>query len=124
MDTLLQDLRFALRMLAKSPGTTTIAALALALGIGASTTIFAAFIDLVLQPFPFPRIDRVVSLYEHHPQRGLDRNEVAPADYLDWKAQTRSFERLAAYLWWDCNLSGAGAAERLQGQQVGPEFFA
>ena len=113
-----QDVRFAFRMLAKSPAFTVVAVLTLALGIGANTAIFSMADAFLVRPISLPGVDRlaIVSGYQKAP--------ASAADYLDWKAQSRSFEQLAAYRQDDINLTGAGQPERVVGSYVTPDFFA
>ncbi len=123
MGTVIRDLRFALRTLARKPGFTLTVIGTLALALGANAAVFAIVDALVLNPFPVPGIERLVQLWETVPERGEDRSGVAPANFLDWQNQAQSFERLAGYSWWDANFSGHGEAERLQGTLVTPGFL-
>ncbi len=123
MGTVIRDLRFALRTLARKPGFTLTVIGTLALALGANAAVFAIVDALVLNPFPVPGIERLVQLWETVPERGEDRSGVAPANCLDWQNQAQSFERLAGYSWWDANFSGQGEAERLQGTLVTPGFL-
>ena len=123
MDTFLNDIRYAVRNLLKRPAFTIIAAITLALGIGANTAIFSSVYALLLKPLPFPDLDRVVAVWDSYPSKGVVRNEVAMANYLDWKAQNQSFEQLALYSWWSTNLTGLDAPERIQGMSVTANFF-
>ena len=123
MDTFLNDIRYAIRNLLKRPGFTLIAALTLALGIGANSAIFSAVYALLLKPLPFPELNRVVTVWDSYPAHGVRRNEVAMANYLDWQAQNRSFEQLALYRWWSANLTGIDHPERFQGFLVTANFF-
>jgi hypothetical protein len=109
-------------MLAKSPGFTVIAIVALALGIGANTAIFSVIDALLLRPLSFEDLDRLVEVWETLPKSG-DRDEVSPANLLDWKDHDYVFEHLAAYRWWDVNLTGAGEPERVDGCLVSADFF-
>src|SRR5205085_1827757 len=118
MDTLLQDLRYGLRMLGKRPGFTVVAVLTLALGIGANTAIFSMVDALLINPLPLPQVGRLVAIWEKVPSQGVERNETAVANYLDWKAQSQSFENIALYSWWNANLSGIDPPERVQGYVV------
>ncbi|HEY6119657.1 MAG TPA: ABC transporter permease [Pyrinomonadaceae bacterium] len=123
MENLVKDIRFAMRGLLKRPGFTAIAVVTLALGIGANTAIFSTINALLLKPLPFPQLDRIVALWDTVPNRGVERNEVTVANYLDWRAQNNTFEQLAIYRWWSTNLTGADAPERVQGFQVTANFL-
>jgi len=123
MSTLLQDLRYGLRMLAKSPGVTAVAVVALALGIGANTSIFTTVNALLLHPFPFEHLDRLVAVWETAPTQNEDHIALAPANFRDWREQSHSFQELAAGHGWEVNLTGTGAAERVDGYLVTPSFF-
>ena len=94
MDTLLQDIRYALRTLRQSPGFTAIAVLTLALGIGANTTIFSVANGLVIRPLPFTDAGRVDVVYRTDPKRAFDRGSLLYADLVDLRAQSRSFNGL------------------------------
>ncbi len=122
MDAFLNDIRYAIRNLVKRPAFTIIATVTLALGIGANSAIFSAVYSLLLKPLPFPEIDRVVTIWDKAPSRGYTHNEVAMANYLDWRAQNHSFEQLALYRWWSVNLTGIDTPERIQGFQVTANF--
>lgn len=123
MTTILQDLRYGLRMLAKNPGVTVVAVVALALGIGVNTSMFTTVNAMLLHPFPFEHIDRLVAVWETAPKQNEDHAAVAPANFRDFKEQSHSFEELAAGHGWEVNLTGKGAAERVDGFQVTPSFF-
>src|SRR4051794_36818685 len=97
MDTLLQDLRYGVRMLMKRPAFTAVAVLTLALGIGANTAIFSVVNAVLLRPLPYKQPDRLVQIWETNPIRGWTMNIVAPANFLDWEKRSTSFEGLAAY---------------------------
>jgi len=124
LEQLLEDVRFGLRMLRKSPGFTAVAALTLALGIGANTYIFSVVDALVFRPMEFADPGRLVALWERPPSAGVDRNELAPANFLDWKAQNHVFDHIAAQSWWDANLGGVEHPEHLHGFLVTPDYFA
>lgn len=123
MESLRSDVTYAIRNLWKRPGFTLIAVLTLALGIGANTAIFSAINALLLKPLPFPELDRVVAIWDKLPSRGMDRNEVTVANYLDWQAQSQSYENLALNRWWSANLTGIDPPERVQGFLVTANFF-
>jgi len=115
LEQLFEDIRFGLRMLRKNPGFTVVAALTLALGIGANTYIFSLADALLFRPIEFPDPGRPVALWERLPGSNIDRNELTPADFLDWKAQNHVFDRIAAQAWWDANLGGVDHPEHLYG---------
>jgi len=123
MDSLLRDLKFSARSLLKRPALTIIAILTLAIGIGANSAIFSVVNALLLKPLPFPDPDRIVALWDKVPSRGLERNEVAVPNYLDWRAQNKTFEQVGLYSWWSTNLTGTDSPERVQGFQVTPNFL-
>ena len=123
MDSLRSDVQYALRSLTKRPGFTLIAVITLALGIGANTAIFSAINALLLKPLPFPELDRVVAIWDKMPSRGVTRNEVTVANYLDWQSQSQSFDQLALNRWWSANLTGIDPPERIQGFLVTANFF-
>ena len=89
MDAFLNDIRYAFRNLIKRPAFTLIAVLTLGIGIGANTAIFSSIYALLLKPLAFPELDRVVAIWDKNPSRGVEHNEVAMANYLDWRAQNQ-----------------------------------
>src|SRR5437773_12124772 len=111
---MLNDLRYALRQLAKSPGFAAVTILTLALGIGACTAIFSVVNAVLLRPLDYPDPSRLVVIREtqlpHFPEFS-----VSPPNFLDWEKQTKSFERLAAYSGAGLNLTGEGEPQRLVG---------
>jgi putative ABC transport system permease protein len=123
MSNILQDLRYGFRMLLKSPGFTALAVLALALGIGANTAVFSVASAFLRKPVSFPNLDRLVMVLSLPAQETIFWNAVSPADYLDWKSQSRSFEQMAAWETNDFNLTGNGEPEKLVGGQVSANFF-
>ncbi len=124
LETLAQDIRFGLRMLRKNPGFTAVAALTLALGIGANTYIFSVVDATIFRPLDLSDPGRLIALWERVPSNGLDRNELSPANFIDWKAQNDVFDHIAAQSWWDANLGGVDHPEHLHGFLVTPDFFA
>ena len=92
METILQDLRYGLRMLIKRPGFTLVAVIALALGIGANTAIFSVVNAVLLRPLPFKEPARLVNIWETRPQRGVTQNSVSYANFADWRDQNSVFE--------------------------------
>jgi putative ABC transport system permease protein len=123
MRTLTQDLKYGLRMLAKDPGFTAVAVIALALGIGANTVIFSSVNAMLLHPFAFKHLDRIVAVWETVPKQNENRIKAAPANFRDWKEQSKGFDMLAAVHGWSVNLTGAAVAERVEGYQVTAGFF-
>lgn len=123
MDTLIRDMRYGFRSLLKRPGFTAIALVALALGIGANTAIFSLVNAVVLQPLPYNDPDRLVWVWGKFP--GGNRASVAPADFLDFRAQNKTFEQLAGSfsLAMPVNLTGSGEPERLSASIVTGNFF-
>lgn len=84
MQTVWQDLRYAVRVLFKNPGFSLAAVITLALGIGANTAIFSVVNTVLLKPLPFPEPERVLTLWENNIKDGLERDDVSPANFLDW----------------------------------------
>ena len=123
MFSLFSDFRYALRNLIKRPGFMAVAVITLALGIGANTAIFSAVQALLINPLPFPSQDRVVAIWDKNPSHGVEHNEVAMANYLDWRAQSQSFENLALDRWWSTNLTAGDSPERVQGFLVTANFL-
>ena len=123
LDTLLQDLRYGVRMLRKSPGVTIVTALTLALGMGANTAMFSSIDALLLHSLNFPDSDRLVALSETQPRSGFEPENVAPADYLDWKKAGTVLDSMAAYREWGTDLTGTDEPEHLHGARVSSDFF-
>src|ERR1051326_8838538 len=89
------DLKFAFRQLLKNPGSTTVAVLTLALGIGANTALFSVVNGVLLRPLPFHEHERLVTLWESNPGKGVDQHNVSPPNFADWGAQSSAFEELS-----------------------------
>src|SRR5215471_8404044 len=124
MQTLLQDLRYGARMLAKRPGFTLIAVLTLALGIGANTAIFSVVNAALLRPLPYEQPERLTVLYETNPQQGRDEMSVSYPNFIDWRAQSQSFEQLAAFRSGGVIFTGKYEPARLQAYVVSADLFA
>jgi putative ABC transport system permease protein len=125
MDTLLQDLRYGLRMLARNPGFTAVAILTLAVGIGGTTAIFSFVNAVLLRPLPYPESDRLALLAPAHSDgTPTDFTAVTPGDFLDWQAQNTTFEAMAAFSGSTFSFTGTGEPERLWGARVTNRFFA
>ena len=106
METLLQDIRFGIRMVAKSPGFAAIAIFTLALGIGANTALFSVVNGVLLNPLPYQQPDRLVALYAR--SKEFSRGSISYPNFLDWVRRQRSFSTLAAFRQEDYNLTGMG----------------
>jgi ABC-type antimicrobial peptide transport system permease subunit len=119
-----QDVRYGLRMLAKNPAFTTIAILALALGIGANTAIFSVVNAILLRPLPYKNPEQLVMVWENATHLGFPKNTPSPANFLDWRQQTTVFESMAAFAERSFNLTGVGEPERLDGRRVSANLFA
>ena len=122
LENLWSDLVYGLRMLRKNPGFATASVVTLALGIGANTTIFSIFNAVLLKPLPYADPGRLVMLWEH--PRGGAPHSVAPANFMDWREQTHSFDHVAA-VGSSSNLilTGQGDPARLKGATVSADFF-
>lgn len=123
MQNILQDIRYGARMLWKHRLATLVCAAALALGIGANTAMFSVAEAFLLHSVPLENPDRIVAMVDVRPQQNIDRNAVAPATYLDWQAQAKSFEQLSAYEWEEVNLTGNREPEKVQAFEVTANFF-
>ena len=123
MKSLWRDVGFAARVLWKNPGFTAVAVLAVALGVGANTTIFSVVNALLLRPFAYETTPRVVMVWERGVDETNNRNSVAPANYLDWRDQTKVFEELAAFGQQHFSLNEGEQPERVPGARVTPSLF-
>ena len=121
MSGLLQDLRYALRQLRKSPGFTAVAVITLALGIGANTAVFSVVDQVLLHPLPYPDSDRIVKVSQTF--EGISTGDASPANYLDWVAQNQVFSQMAASRGWQGSLSAGDRPERIRGTMTTPSFF-
>jgi hypothetical protein len=115
------DLRYALRGLRASPGFTAVALLTLAMGIGASTTIFSVANAVLLRPFPYHEPERIVRLYATNP--ATETFSVSEPDYLDWRQRVRGMSQLAAFTGRSVSLLGDGDPEQLDGLMATPSLF-
>ena len=119
---MLQELRHSFRRLVRAPGFTMTAILTLALGIGANTSIFSTVSALLLRPYPFPKLDRLVLLREGDlNQPGQDT--AAVADYFDFRAQVRAFSDIAAFRFGDFNVGTNSGTESVEGYHVSTNLF-
>jgi predicted permease len=117
LERLVQDLRFALRAMRKSPVYTTVAVATLALGIGANTAIFSVVNGVLLKPLPYHDPEHLVTILDH------GNNPIAPGNFLDWQHDSRSFDRMAAACLWGATLMGGEHAEQVSGMLVSDGMF-
>jgi putative ABC transport system permease protein len=121
---MLADLRYALRALRKSPGFTLVAALTLALGIGANSAIFSVVNAVLLRPLPYRAPEQLVTVSHYYPSlNGLEAPVSGPG-FVDYRDRTRAFDAVAVETAWRPNLTGRGDPERLTGARVSGRFFA
>jgi putative ABC transport system permease protein len=123
MQTLWQDLRYGARMLWKKPGFTFVAVITLALGIGANTAIFSVANAALLRPLPYQNPDELVMVWETAPKLGFPHNDVAPANFIDWRDQNQVFAHIAAFGGASLSLTGRGEPERIEGERVSASLF-
>jgi predicted permease len=117
------DIRYALRLLRKSPGFAAVAIATLALGIGANTAIFSTVDALLIRALPYADADRLVMVWEDASAAGFPRNTPAPGNYHDWARLNRAFAGMAATRGATANLTGDGVPEQVAGRAVTPAFF-
>ncbi len=123
METLAQDIRYAIRGIRKNLAFSAVVILTLALGIGANTAIFSLVNGVILKPLPYPNAGRLLMLWETQLSDG-SLGTVAPANFFDWRERSRSFDRMAAVdPYPDFILSGADGPRRLEGAAVSSDFF-
>jgi putative ABC transport system permease protein len=123
VETLLQDIRYGWRMLARNPGFTTIAVLTLAIGIGASTAIFSVVDTVLLRPLPYQQPDRLVLVSETLPKMSNDEIGVSAGEYQDYRDRNRSFSQVAAYESDGFNLTGVGQPLRVNAASLSASAF-
>ena len=121
MTTLMQDLRYAFRILRKSPGFAAVAVFTLALGISANTALFSVVNGVLLNPLPYPDSGQLVAVYAT--TAGVDRGPATYLNFLDWQQQTKTFSSMAMYRGQDYNVTGSGEAERLNGYMISADFL-
>ncbi|MFL6276644.1 MAG: ABC transporter permease [Blastocatellia bacterium] len=121
MQTLLQDLRYGVRMLCRQPGFTLVAVLTLAIGIGANTAIFSVVNAVLLRPLPYAEADRLIWLAERHEE--IAARWVSYPNFLDWQSRSRSFEAMAAIRGWLMTMTGSGDAQAINARLVTADYF-
>ena len=121
---MLQDVRYAVRVLRKSPTFAIVAVVTLALGIGANTAIFTIVNALLLRPLPYGDADRLVTVWQDMRARGGPADEWAtPGNYADWRNEKGLFEEIAVVTAWRPTLIGRAEPEPITGEQVSHEYF-
>lgn len=124
MNHLLQDVRFAVRTLRKSPVFAAVVLLTLALGIGANTAIFSVVDAVLLRPLPYEDSGRLVTVWQDERGRGRLADEwLTPPNFFDLRSSSESFEGMAAVMGWGPNLTGDGEPEKLTGQAISHDYF-
>jgi putative ABC transport system permease protein len=126
MTPLIQNLKFGIRLLRKSPGFACVAIFVMALGIGANTAIFSVVHAVLLEPLPFPDADRLMQIWHVPPQTsfpGMTRFAVSPANFLDWQKQNNVFDQMAVYGGAGYDITGTGKPESVFGGRVSSNFF-
>ena len=126
MGTLMQDIRYGLRVLRKSPGFAAVAIIVLALGIGANTAIFSVVNAVLLRPLPYRDPSRLMQVWHVPPPKqfpGMTMFSVSPANYLDWERQNHVFESMAIYGFRSFNLTGGDQLQALQASAVSQDFY-
>ncbi|MFZ0882948.1 MAG: ABC transporter permease [Candidatus Acidiferrales bacterium] len=121
MESLIQDLKYAVRMLIKSPSFTAIAILTLALGIGANTALFSVVNGVLLRPLPYAQPDRLVVLSEK--SHNFESSSISYPNFLDWQRSNSAFSSIAAYRSDDFNITGSGEPERVRVGMISAGFF-
>jgi putative ABC transport system permease protein len=119
--SILQDLRYAFRGLAKNPAFAIVCALTIGLALGVNTTLYAVVSSVLLKPLPYAQPERLVDLYETFEPNGF--GSVSPANFLDWRRLNHAFQAFSAYAYFDPTLNGAGSAERLQAIAATADLF-
>jgi predicted permease len=121
MNTLIHDLKYGFRMLAKNPGFTAVAVLTLALGIGANTALFSVVNGVLLNPLPYPEPNQLVTLYESKPN--FPYGSISYLNFLDWQKDNHTFSSIAVARGYGFTLTGAGEPERVASEFVSSDFF-
>ena len=123
METLIKDLRFAVRSFLKRPGFLVIAVATLALGIGATTAMFTVVNSVLLRPLQFPEPERIVLFLGINPRQGINESNMSMPDILDWQQQSQSFEQIAGFVTGGMFLTTGDETERVRGTGASAEFF-
>ena len=121
IDTFLQDVRYALRTMRRTPGFTAVAIITLALGIGANTAIFSVFNGVLLNPLPFPHAEQLVALYESKPH--FEKGSIPYLNLVDWKNNNHTFSAIAGYRAEGYSITGTGEPEFVDAERASAELF-
>lgn len=121
MNSMIQDVRYGIRVLRKSPAFTVIAILTLALGIGANTALFSVVNGVLLNPLPYPHSEQLVALHASKPN--FEHGSISYPNFLDWQKDNHTFSAIAVHRSLVFNLTGTGDAEQLFGQYITSDFF-
>src|SRR5579872_1322764 len=121
LDEFLQDLRFAVRTLRKSPGFTIVAVLTLALGIGADTSLFSVVNAVLLNPVPYPHPEQLVMLHESKPN--FRAGSISYPNFRDWQHDNHSFSSMAISRGSGYTLTGLGESEEIRSQFISSDYF-
>jgi putative ABC transport system permease protein len=124
MQTLIQDIRYAIRSLIKRPGFVAIAVATLAFGIGANTAIFTVVNAVLLRPLSYPEPEKVVVFEGINPSRGIPESNMSVPDFADWRNQSQSFEKIGGFVTGNAFLVSNDESERVRGTWVTEDFFA
>jgi len=123
METLIKDVRFAVRSFIKRPGFLVIAVATLALGIGATTAMFTVVNSVLLRPLQFPEPERIVLFFRFNPRQGITESNMSMPDIVDWQQQSQSFEQMAGFVTGGLFLTSGDETERVRGTGVSADFF-
>jgi putative ABC transport system permease protein len=123
LQELIRDVRFGLRMMARSPGFTIVALITMTVGIGANTALFSVVNGVLLKPLPYPEAERIVYLRENNLSRGWNSFSIAPFNFRDWQEQNRSLELMAAYQSRSVTYTGGERPRRLAGYEVSEGYL-
>ncbi|HYE72598.1 MAG TPA: ABC transporter permease, partial [Blastocatellia bacterium] len=123
MQTLIQDLRYGVRIITKNPVFSLIVVVTLALGIGANTTIFSNVDATLLRPFSFPNQERLVVLFEQKPSIGITQARVSPGNIIEWREQSQTLQEVVVMRNHEYTLKNDGPPERYSSYEVSAAFF-
>ena len=123
VEQFLHDARYGLRMAVRSPGFTAVVIFTLAIGIGATTTVFSVVDAVLLNPLPFPRSDRIVTVWQHNANAATERLAGSPANFLDWRERSTTFEAMAVIEPSGLEFVAQGEPQNLRIWRVSPGFF-